>query len=429
VEQDRFTRLDAALLKEVNDEGLIDLRPGAEQSYLGRANRYLLIDRLKKLERMDLAQEVETGRWSVSRDLKDQLLALGERREIVATMHRAFEGQGVARSLEHYVVHREEVTSPIVGRVVGKGLAGDELTERQYLVIDGIDGRAHHVEIAEPGQLDGVRRGAIIEVAPPPTGPRAVDRTIAALARDNVGLYQPREHLIEAQRTIRVPHDDYDGYVEAHVRRLEALRRAGIVERMNADNWIIPEDYEQRAADYDATRRRTLSVRVLSAFDLEAQITSDGATWLDRQILRRDGADPVEFGFGREVIDAKHRRVQVLIEQGLAEREGENRIRVRRDLLATLAQREVTRVGQELADKRSVPFRPAKDGDRIYGTFKETLHLASGKYALIENIREFTLVPWRPVIDRELGREVAGLVRGNDISWEFGRQRSLGISM
>jgi Protein of unknown function (DUF3363) len=105
-----------------------------------------------------------------------------------------------------------------------------------------------------------------------------VDRTIAALARDNVGLYHPSEHLIEAQRTIRVPHDDYDGYVEAHVRRLEALRRAGIVERINADNWIIPEDFEQRAADYDAKRRRTLSVRVLSAFDLEAQITSDGAT-------------------------------------------------------------------------------------------------------------------------------------------------------
>ena len=57
------------------------------------------------------------------------------------------------------------------------------------------------------------------------------------------------------------------------------------------------------------------------------------------------------------------------------------------------------------------------------------MQLASGKYALIENAREFTLVPWRPVIERELGREVAGLVRGNEISWEFGRKRSLGISM
>lgn len=162
---------------------------------------------------------------------------------------------------------------------------------------------------------------------------------------------------------------------------------------------------------------------------MKRRSASDGATWLDRQLLRRDATDPVEFGFGREVIEAKHRRVQVLIEQGFAERAGENRILCRRDLLSTLEQREVTRVGQELADKRGTPFRTAKDGERIYGTFKETLQLASGKYALVENSREFTLVPWRPVIERELGREVAGLVRGNDISWEFGRKRSLGISL
>ncbi|MGA7452444.1 MAG: DUF3363 domain-containing protein [Rhodoplanes sp.] len=428
VEQDRFTRLDRTLLKEVNDEGLIDLRPGAEQSYLGRINRYLLIDRLKKLERMDLAHEVEPGRWSLSSGLEKTLRDLGERREIVATMHRAFEQQGVARSMELYVLHKDRVTAPIIGRVVGKGLAGDELTERQYLVIDGIDGRAHYVEFAEPDQLDDVRRGGIVEVGPPPTSPRSVDRTIAALARDSLGLYHPSEHVAQARQTIRVPHDDYGGYIEAHVRRLEALRRAGIVERIDADNWVIPEDFEQRAAEYDA-QRRTLSVRVLSGFDLEAQIASDGATWLDRQLVGRDWAQPVEGGFGQDVIDAKRRRVQVLIAQGFAERQGENRILVRRDLLATLEQREVTRVGQELAEKHGAPFRPAKDGERIYGTFKETLQLASGKYALIENSREFTLVPWRPVIERQLGKEVAGLVRGSDISWEFGRKRSLGISM
>jgi Protein of unknown function (DUF3363) len=155
-----------------------------------------------------------------------------------------------------------------------------------------------------------------------------LSRSIAAVARDNLGVYRPSEHLIEAGRTVRVPHDDYEGYVEAHVRRLEALRRAGIAERIDADHWIIPDDFEQRAAEYDAQRRRTLSVRVLSAFDLEAQISSDGATWLDRQILGRDRSDPVDSGFGQEVIDAKRRRVQVLIAQGYAERDGENRLRV-----------------------------------------------------------------------------------------------------
>lgn len=344
-------------------------------------------------------------------------------------MHRAYERQGVARSMELYVLHKDKVTAPIIGRVVGKGLAGDELTERQYLVIDGIDGRAHYVEFAEPDPLDDVRRGGIVEVGPSPTSPRMVDRTIAVAARDGLGLYHPSEHLAQTRQTIRVPHDDYGGYLEAHVRRLEALRRAGVVERIDADNWVIPEDFEQRAAEYDAQRGRTLSVRVLSACDLEAQIASDGAIRLDRQLVGRDRAQPVDGGFGQDVIDAKRQRAQVLIAQGFAERQGENRILVRRDLLATLEQREVTRVGQALAEKRDTPFRPASDGERIYGTFKETVQLASGKYALIENSREFTLVPWRPVIERQRGREVAGLVRGSDISWEFGRKRSLGLSI
>jgi hypothetical protein len=34
--QDRFTRLDAARLKEVNDEGLIDPRPGQSRRLLDR---------------------------------------------------------------------------------------------------------------------------------------------------------------------------------------------------------------------------------------------------------------------------------------------------------------------------------------------------------------------------------------------------------
>ena len=101
-----------------------------------------------------------------------------------------------------------------------------------------------------------------------------------------------------------------------------------------------------------------------------SQIASDGATWLDRQLVGRDRAQPVEGGFGQDVIDAKRRRVQVLVAQGFAERQGENRILVRRDLLATLEQREVTRVGQELAVKRGAPFRPAKDGERIHGILR-----------------------------------------------------------
>lgn len=47
----------------------------------------------------------------------------------------------------------------------------------------------------------------------------------------------------------------------------------------------------------------------------------------------------------------------------------------------------------------------------------------------MERSREFTLVPWRPVIEKQLGRQVSALVRGDGVSWEFGRKRGLGIGM
>ena len=65
VDQDRFTRLDRVLLQEVNTEHVVDLRPGAERSHLGRTNQYLFIDRLKKLERLGIASETGQGTWSL----------------------------------------------------------------------------------------------------------------------------------------------------------------------------------------------------------------------------------------------------------------------------------------------------------------------------------------------------------------------------
>ena len=52
--------------------------------------------------------------------------------------------------------------------------------------------------------------------------------------------------------------------------------------------------------------------------------------------------------------------------------------------------------------------------------------LASGRFALLDDDMGFSLVPWRPVIEQHLGREIRGTVSGADTSWDFSRSRSLG---
>lgn len=207
------------------------------------------------------------------------------------------------------------------------------------------------------------------------------------------GVYQPSRHLEQARFDGRVPGGDYEGFVDAHVRRLEALRRAGIVERIDADRWRIPEDFESRAAAHDAGRSVRVNIRVLSAFDLESQIGADGATWLDRRLIAGEASDLAPAGFGQAVAQAMDRRREHLIDQGDATRQPTGRVFYRRNLLATLREREVARAGAELAVSKPMPFRASGDGETVSGTFTGTVQLASGRFAIVEKSHEFTLVP------------------------------------
>ena len=100
------------------------------------------------------------------------------------------------------------------------------------------------------------------------------------------------------------------------------------------------------------------------------------------------------------------------------------------NLLATLTRREVADKGQALARQHGGSFHMAEDGEHITGRYQGAVELVSGKYALVEgHARDFTLVPWRPVIEQELGRTISGIMRGDGISWEIGRSRGLGIGM
>ena len=77
--------------------------------------------------------------------------------------------------------------------------------------------------------------------------------------------------------------------------------------------------------------------------------------------------------------------------------------------------------------KLSRSRRDAADGENVSGKFAGTVKLSSEKFAIVEKSYEFTLVPWRPVIDRQLGREVMGVVQGGSVSWQLGRQKGLGL--
>ncbi|WP_093019566.1 relaxase/mobilization nuclease RlxS [Sphingobium sp. YR768] len=423
VEQERLTSIDRALLKGADTERVVATNGRDAFDQTMRAGR------LAKLSRLGLAEPLGAGRFRLAPDIADTLRALGERGDIIRTIQREFSRAAIARAPADQAIYDPAAPDarPLVGRVLAHGLA-DEHADRHYLIVDGVDGRSHYVAIGKPilsfteGDTEAdarLPRGAIVRIDPVSPTVREVDRTITAVAAANGGRYDVDAHL---------RHDPTatEAFAETHVRRLEAMRRtSGIVEREPSGRWIIDPDHLARVAAYETARLRDrpVAITMLSAQPLDRLVDADAATWIDGELV--SGApEPVrDAGLGHELREVQARRRQWLVAQGLAE-ETAGSTTFSNGMIVTLQRRELLRVADQLADEMKMPFREAAEGARIEGVYRRSVDLVSGRFALIERARDFTLVPWRSALERQVGKSVSGLMRGDGINWSVGRGRS-----
>ncbi|MFC5386835.1 relaxase/mobilization nuclease domain-containing protein [Aquamicrobium segne] len=145
VDAERWTRLDREIARQANELGYIDLRPEAKGPDDPELRR-LLVARLRHLEKLGLAADAGIGEWFVEPGAERTLRELGQRGDIIKTMHKAFAGLGEERGVTDFTIDAGRGGPPIIGRLVDKGLH-DELSGQAYAVIDGTDGRAHHVRL------------------------------------------------------------------------------------------------------------------------------------------------------------------------------------------------------------------------------------------------------------------------------------------
>ena len=413
VDQERWTGLDRTL-QRVTKDGLV--LPETLAVPRLRRQRQMLIGRLQHLQRMGLATEQQAGVWAVHANAEPTLRAMGERGDIIRTMQRAMSG----KQRELAVFQPGEGGRTVVGRVAGKGLA-DELNDKGYLIIDAIDGKAYYVALPPRSELEQYPIGAVVEVKGA-TEVRMADRNIAALAAG--GLYRTDHHLVLAKGQA-TPDRDPREVVAAHVRRLEALRRVGIVERLAEGVWRVPDDLAERGWQYDAQRLGGVAVELKSHLPIERQARAIGATWLDQQLIG-GGKGLGDLGFGGEARQAMQQRVNFLAEQGLAEWRGQ-RVILADNLQAKLMRRELMKVGQDLAVQTGLEHRPVSEGQRVAGIYRRSVMLASGRYVMLDDGLGFSLVPWKQIVEPRLGQPLFAMVRAGRISWDLGRQ--LGVSI
>jgi type IV secretory pathway VirD2 relaxase len=339
---ERWTRIDRVLARQAGTaDGVIDLRPDRDGARDPLQD--IRIGRMRTLERLCLAEPAGPARWVLVPDAEQRLRELGERGDIIKRLHKTLTKDGAARAPSSWALQGESHGEPVIGRLIARGL-DDELRGTAFAVVDGIDGRVHHLKLP----------------------------AIEAAGDGPIG-----------------------GIVE--LRRFE-----------------------------DARGRQRIALAVRSDLDLDQQVEARGATWLDRRLVAREPVDLSRAGFGGEVRAALDRRIDTLVEQGLASRDGD-KVTLGRSLIATLRDRELDRVGRRLASETGLAYLPAEAGDAVAGVYSRRLSLSSGRFAMIDNGLGFQLVPWLPSLERELGRQVSGIAGPGGVDWNFGRKRELSL--
>ena len=161
VEAERWTQLDRQLVRDAHKSGIIDLALPAG----GQPDEFhaLKVGRLRTLEIRGLAGQIGHSQWFIKPEAETVLREMGERKDIIKRMHRALTERGIERGSASYVLAGESLDVPVVGRLVERGL-DDELKGTAYAVVDGTDGRTHHIRLPHLDATSDSPPGSIVEL-------------------------------------------------------------------------------------------------------------------------------------------------------------------------------------------------------------------------------------------------------------------------
>ena len=402
VTQERFTGLDRNLLSEAF-ERRIQIADGTGPQ--GRFEEALRRARLGYLEGLGLADPIGRDTWMLNPDWEVSLKRLGERGDVLKALAARNRDSAPDQTLRTFEPGAHGVDK-LLGSVV-TSVPEDELRDRRSLIVEDFNGGRWIVDIGlrEPGTIPP--EGAIVEVGARPSRLREIDLSILNIAERFGGAYSDTLH-VEADPAAT------PAWRQGHVRRLEALRLAGIVERTGDGSWHVPQNFADRAVAHDATRSGRLDVQVRSWLSLDEQTGHAGLTWLDTK---------AEHTPGDRLEEARRARLVFLEQKGWL---GGDVVEVGETLRNRLRVMEWRRTVSTFSASTGRAAVELVAGDRFEGRFEKAVNLGQGRFALVGNGHEFALVPWRPEMERHRGRDMVFRRTVSGVSWTIGIERGLG---
>lgn len=408
----RYTAIDKSI-SDALDKGELNFQGPTPK---GRVwYRQLQVKRLQNLSEMGLAEKLTSGRWKVDPNFAQTLKDMGERNDIIKAIHRSLKDEGLAKS---FVIGRNRydpnrlAAQPLEGVVKQFG-RHDDTREGGYVIVQSLQGEHIHTRVSETEVFETLAKGQVVTFQPHPKGARKMDHSIADFAKSHGGIYSKVHHITEGGNVS-------PAYAQAHVRRLEALRRENVVVRHQDGTWRIPHDYLERASDYETKKalRMPTSIDRLSTQTIAQMERARGATWLDKK-MSEGTADTFA---GTKMRASILKRQAILKQMGFdVSKDG----LLPKATLEKLQDMDLRDAARKVSEVNGKPYSALGSARSVEGIYQKSIDRPSGKFAVIERARDFTLVPWRPVMDRNLGKSLSGRISAGGISWDVTKQRGL----
>ncbi|NKB82832.1 MAG: DUF3363 domain-containing protein [Nitrospirales bacterium] len=394
ISKERYTSLDRTI--KTMAQGRV-VTSGPYPSDPEARHRYgCVVDRMKTMTTMGLADSIGQGQWELRENWDKDLMAMGERGDIIKTMHKELATgiQGIQ------IFQKRDPQLHTEGRVVKTGF-WNELYDNKYIVIESLGGHAAYIK-GYTNDFEGMNVGAFVS-AHTMKDPwlRPADHTIEAQAKDNGSIYDARKHLedltqdktFEAKRQI-----SSEEYVDAHITRAARLVRMGYLEEVGPSQWRVAKNLTHALAqkDIDEPKPPRLNTQVLDSRSLDDQIQARGPTWLDRH---HQFGDHQVGPLGKEGSAAKTQRKDFLRMHGFDP--------ATRDLQAALSRWERNEWANAYEKQHGVHYHSLEPGQTQTAMLKGKATLPSGSpLAVLQTERSFAMVPWRHHMEPLKGQQV-----------------------
>ena len=254
IRAERVTVLDRFLSEHIQPNGTVTLkrllsRPGPE----GRN----CIARLQHLKTLKLAIEERPGVWRPADGWKESLARLGQENDRIERLYPIVGEQAA----DYQFVDPKLPLSTFEATVIGKGLH-DELSGQMFVAARAADDRGYYIPL-RPEVAESLQRGDRIRVGfTTEKWLKPADEIIARVARENGGVYDPRQHQrdlenLPGRRPGEAAPSPAD-LVTGNVRRLERLAAYGLASRLPDDRWRVPADLVAQLESRERTHPRQL---------------------------------------------------------------------------------------------------------------------------------------------------------------------------